>query len=117
MSLEEKAKKLIKISGAAKIIEFTLNKMLATLNASNITAEEADILVEASVPAYANNLTEQEIDDAIAWYESESGKSMVSKNLSIMEESQSCTEELIQKIIYDRVQKGISGIFGGEDNA
>lgn len=114
MSLEEKAKKLIQVSGAVQNIEYALNEMLKALNSNGITAEEAEIIAEAGIPVYVNNLTEQEMDDAIAWHTSESGKAMVSKNLTIMNDMQEITKDLVQKMVYDRIHKGLTTILVGD---
>lgn len=117
MSLEEKAKELIIASGAVQSTEYQINKMLETMGAPNISTKEAEEIAEANIPAYVESLTEKEMDDALVWYRSESGKSLVEKNTSIMEKAQHTCQDVIKKILEERISNSVGAMFdSGEEN-
>jgi hypothetical protein len=64
-------------------------------------------LMESSAHVYAENLTDKELQDELAWLQSDSGQSIRSKTPAMMQEMVSSTIPLVQKMVPGMMKKVI----------
>jgi hypothetical protein len=100
---EQKVRKLLELTGAAAIGQQTLDAMLMEFSSmpglppgfiDEVRAlAKADQLVDLIVPVYLKNLQEADIDAAIAFYSSPSGKRMVTALPAINQQSMAAGQQ------------------------
>ena len=104
MSLEDKVRKLIVVSGSVDTIKAGLSQIAGMVHPDlTFTDEEVENLAMLNIPVYSENFTEQEIDDALAWWESESGKAFASRQVQMVEKSKEATSQTIETLISKKV--------------
>ena len=120
------ARRLFDLSGGAKGVDQRIDAMFALsakLIAANTPADGAKFavamqrdtaeemhkltpsLVDASVEAYADNLTTQELRDYVAWLDSDSGKSLLRKMPAIREEMSDRSLPLLSAMLPEMQQR------------
>lgn len=100
-SIDEKIKEMIEVSGGQAGFDVAIDQMIEMQKSAagevsdgfwdefnkEIKGEAYYDLYEMLIPIYKKHLTEEEVDAAITYYKSPLGKSLVTKNPLIMQES------------------------------
>ena len=112
----ESVEKLMNITGAQNRGEMMLGQMLPALKQSipdaseefwqDVTAEmNIEELMQSIVPVYQQHLTEEDLQDILAFYETPAGKNLLKSQPAIMQQSMQIGQQWGQQVFVKVMQK------------